>query len=280
MLEAGYTRRQIADALQVNESTVSIHAIRLGYRVSTRPTVYDWEAIRTYYEDGHSRSESQARFGCSSGAWDHAVARGDIVPRARNALPYPHETQRAVGRLLEQGLTQAEIARTLALSKSTIAFHVRNLGVQADERFNRRYDWDAVQRAYDAGLSVRECCEKFGFAKATWSKAVKRGAVKARSQTLPIEVLLVAGRRQTGRTHLKQRLLDEGLKENRCEICGITEWNGKPLNMELHHVNGDGTDNRLENLQLPCGNCHAQTDNWGGRGMRRNGQTRNGRKAA
>jgi len=32
----------------------------------------------------------------------------------------------------------------------------------------------------------------------------------------------------------------------------------------LHHVNGDGADNRLENLQLLCGNCHSQTDNWVG----------------
>jgi len=39
--------------------------------------------------------------------------------------------------------------------------------------------------------------------------------------------------------------------------------------MELHHLNGDGQDNRLENLQLLCGNCHAQTDNWGGRGVKR-----------
>ncbi len=85
---------------------------------------------------------------------------------------------------------------------------------------------------------------------------------------MPMEDLLVIGR-QTNRSHLKGRLLREGLKENRCEICGITEWNGKPLSMELHHVNGDGKDNRLENLQVLCGNCHAQTDNWGGRGTGR-----------
>jgi predicted HNH restriction endonuclease len=35
--------------------------------------------------------------------------------------------------------------------------------------------------------------------------------------------------------------------------------------MELHHVNGDGTDNRLVNLKLLCPNCHSQTANWGGR---------------
>jgi HNH endonuclease len=76
--------------------------------------------------------------------------------------------------------------------------------------------------------------------------------------------LLVVGRR-TNRSHLKLRLLREGLKENRCERCGISEWQGKPLSMQLHHINGDGLDNRLENLELICANCHSQTDTYGGR---------------
>ena len=51
----------------------------------------------------------------------------------------------------------------------------------------------------------------------------------------------------------------------RCEECGLSEWRGKALSLELHHVNGDGLDNRLENLVLLCPNCHSQTDTWGGR---------------
>lgn len=35
--------------------------------------------------------------------------------------------------------------------------------------------------------------------------------------------------------------------------------------MELHHINGNHFDLRLENLQLLCPNCHAQTDNYRGR---------------
>ena len=42
--------------------------------------------------------------------------------------------------------------------------------------------------------------------------------------------------------------------------------------MQLHHVNGDGRDNRLDNLELLCPNCHSQTETYGGRnGHRRNG---------
>jgi 5-methylcytosine-specific restriction endonuclease McrA len=59
------------------------------------------------------------------------------------------------------------------------------------------------------------------------------------------------------------------LKEARCERCGLTEWLGKPAPLQLHHVNGDGKDNRPENLQILCPNCHSQTDSWGGRNRRK-----------
>lgn len=63
---------------------------------------------------------------------------------------------------------------------------------------------------------------------------------------------------------LKTKLLKEGLKENKCEICGISEWNGKPLVMQLHHIDGNNKNNSLENLQLLCPNCHSQTENYCG----------------
>ena len=53
-----------------------------------------------------------------------------------------------------------------------------------------------------------------------------------------------------------------GLKENKCEKCGLSEWQGEPLICELHHINGDSTDNRIENLIILCPNCHSQTDNF------------------
>lgn len=64
---------------------------------------------------------------------------------------------------------------------------------------------------------------------------------------------------------LKIRLLEEGIKKHECEMCKNTLWNGKEISLELHHVNGNKNDNRLNNLQILCANCHAQTDNYSGK---------------
>lgn len=68
------------------------------------------------------------------------------------------------------------------------------------------------------------------------------------------------------RSHLKKRLVEEGLKEYKCEGCGNSgEWGGKPLNLQLEHKNGINNDNRLENICFLCPNCHSQTDTFGSR---------------
>ena len=64
---------------------------------------------------------------------------------------------------------------------------------------------------------------------------------------------------------LKRHLLSEGYKQNICEICGISEWNGKPLAMQIHHKDGNTHNNRLDNLMMICPNCHAQTENYRGK---------------
>jgi 5-methylcytosine-specific restriction endonuclease McrA len=165
--------------------------------------------------------------------------------------------------LLEQGKGVNEIARLLGINSATVSYHKRRLGYPMSDHCALRYDWAAVQRHYDEGHSVRECMEQFGFSSAAWTDAVNRGALVARPQAMPLDDLLINGPR--GRRNIKVRLIAAGLKEGRCEECGISEWRGEALSLELHHRNGERHDNRLENLALLCPNCHSLTDSWGGR---------------
>jgi hypothetical protein len=228
---------------------------------------FDWSEIQAYYDQGHTIAECKAKFGFANGAWYSAVGRGEIVPRAHTAPQFKHTTREAVRELLEAGLNQTEVAFQLKLSKGTVCYHARRLGIRGDERFRRRYDWEAIQQAHDAGLSMHECQRRFGFSTSAWHDARRRGLLRTRDRGIPIDELLVAGRPRS-RGHLRSRLVRAGLKEERCEDCGLDEWRGRPLRVTLHHVNGDPYDNRLENLAFLCPNCHSQTPNFGGRNGR------------
>jgi len=52
-----------------------------------------------------------------------------------------------------------------------------------------------------------------------------------------------------------------------CEVCGISEWQGDTLTLEVHHIDGDSLNNTLENLILMCPNCHSITNNWRGKNI-------------
>lgn len=83
----------------------------------------------------------------------------------------------------------------------------------------------------------------------------------------PLKDFLKKGSRHRA-THLKNRLVSEELLKYVCDGCGISDWKDKPLALHLDHINGDASDNRLENLRLLCPNCHSQTSTYAGRNIK------------
>jgi len=75
--------------------------------------------------------------------------------------------------------------------------------------------------------------------------------------------------------HCVRKALIEWLHwEEKCNECGINEWRGKKLTVELEHKNGNNRDNRLENLIFLCPNCHSQTETYRSKNVYNKGKTK------
>lgn len=80
-----------------------------------------------------------------------------------------------------------------------------------------------------------------------------------------LDEILVENSTYANITRLKGRLIKEGRLEYSCACCGISDWMGKPLSLQLDHINGKNNDHRIENLRFLCPNCHSQTDTYAGK---------------
>lgn len=77
----------------------------------------------------------------------------------------------------------------------------------------------------------------------------------------PNEILTENTKYRRGNRQLKRCLLQIGREWN-CEKCGLSEWLGEILTLEIHHINGNPYDNNQENLEILCPNCHSLTPNF------------------
>ena len=110
-----------------------------------------------------------------------------------------------------------------------------------------------------------EAAQQLGIPYKTFVRIAKemnifKDAPKLQEET-PLEEIIKGLHPNYGSTRLKQRLIDAKILEWKCSIieCGVSEWMGKPITLELDHINGNNSDHRIENLRMLCPNCHSQT---------------------
>lgn len=152
----------------------------------------------------------------------------------------------------------------------------------------RKYSLEQFKLAVEQSYSVAGALKKLGLApkggnygvfhrykelyNVDTSHFTGQGHLKGKTHnytTKPLEEILVEGNYYQSHA-LRLRLIREGIKEHKCECCGLSEWMGQPISLELDHIDGNNKNNKLENLRVLCPNCHAQTLTYRGRNKKRN----------
>ncbi len=152
---------------------------------------------------------------------------------------------------------------------------------------NRRYTNEQLKEAVKGSFNYAQTLSKLNIRPAggnyqTIKEDIKRGEIdishfnytvlfqgkRGRKALIPLDQVLVENR-HCNTVNLKNRLIAEGIFKNECNICKLTDWLGKPLALELDHISGVKSDNRIQNLRILCPNCHSQTLTHRGRNIKK-----------
>jgi hypothetical protein len=170
---------------------------------------------------------------------------------------------------------------------------VANTGIDTSHfvgrNHERKYTSDILKEAVKDSVSYADLCRRLGI-KATGGnvshlkkrikeynldtshfmdrKTISRKAVEQHNQNKKKTAEEILIERESGNRrnayHLRRSLLEMG-REYKCEADGCNvngSWAGNPITLQIHHINGNVLDDRVENLKFLCPNCHSQTDNW------------------
>ena len=195
-----------------------------------------------------------------------------------------YEQQERSKELRATGLSLTEIAKLVGSSKSSVSLWVREVKL-TEEQKNKlmRLNYEKVGKCKNCGKEFSRSRENkknvycsrgcnFEFISKKAKKREKKCCLLCGKETIRTFCSSECSLEYDWKTKIEEvkrtgicpqhastrRLLMIKMKDHKCEICGGTEWMGKPIPLIVDHINGHHEDNRLENLRYVCGNCDMQ----------------------
>jgi hypothetical protein len=99
-------------------------------------------------------------------------------------------------------------------------------------------------------------------------KGISKPIVDGDSRKILLSEILEGKHPSYQSNKLRIRLFKENIKKEKCESCGLTEWLGKKISLEVDHMDGNPYNHILDNLKILCPNCHAQTETYRGKNVK------------
>lgn len=176
---------------------------------------------------------------------------------------------------LKEGMSLRKIGGLTDKSLTTIRYWVDKYGIKPKDYYDK-WSIEQLKPLIDSSKSKAEILEKMGVSlKAGNYRTLKRyfdkynidndlykGNPKRNANRVKYnDSEVFCENSQYNSAHLKNRVLASNLLEYKCVGCGNEgEWNGRKLVLQIDHINGINTDNRISNLRFMCPNCHSQTE--------------------